>query len=112
MYAAADIALQLTRLNQGGQPLPSNLTSKVKKNLSTLQAAIQGLETEQRKLESSRNKLLSESELKNREDVLIGLQKQYGRLSALCEGLGMQVEPLHSNDRAEEAGREELLIDT
>lgn len=51
-------------------------------------------------------------ELKNREDVLIGLQKQYGRLSALCEGLGMHVEPLHVNDRAEEAAREELLIDT
>lgn len=106
------MSLQLTRLHQNGQPLPSNLTSKVNKNLSTLQTAIHGLETEQRQLETSRNKLLSEGELKNREDVLIGLQKQYGRLSALCEGLGMQVEPLHVNDRAEEAGREELLIDT
>lgn len=82
------------------------------KNLSTLQTAIQGLQAEQRKLESSRNKLLSDTELKNREDVLHGLQKQYGRLSSLCEGLGMQVEPLHSNDRVEEADREELLIDT
>ena len=84
----------------------------MKRNLSTLQTAIHGLETEQRQLETSRHKLLNEVELKNREDVLIGLQKQYGRLSALCEGLGMQVEPLHVNDRAEEAGREELLIDT
>ncbi|KAK9895421.1 hypothetical protein P389DRAFT_93041 [Cystobasidium minutum MCA 4210] len=104
--------LELTRLQQSGQPLPSNLTSKVQKNLSTLQTAIHGLESEQRQLETSRNKLLSEVELKNREDVLIGLQKQYGRLSALCEGLGMHVEPLHVNDRAEEAAREELLIDT
>lgn len=104
--------LELTRLNQNGQPLPSNLTSKVNKNLATLQTAIQGLEAEQRKLESSRNKLLSESELKNREEMLLGLQKQYGRLSALCSGLGMQVEPLRSNDRVEEASREELLIDT
>lgn len=44
--------------------------------------------------------------------MLLGLQKQYGRLSALCKGLGMQVEPLDSNDRVEEAAREELLIDT
>lgn len=82
------------------------------KNLSTLQTAIKALEAEQRKLEGSRNKLLSETELKNREDVLIGLQKQYGRLSSLCEGLGMHVEPLQSDDRVEEAAREELLIDT
>lgn len=106
------VLLKLTRLNQNGQPLPSNLTSKVNKNLSTLQTAILGLETEQRKLESSRNRLLSDSELKNREDMLVGLQKQYGRLSALCEGLGMHVEPLRSNDRVEESAREELLIDT
>lgn len=103
---------QLTRLHQNGQPLPSTLTSKVHKNLSTLQTAIHGLEAEQRKLENSRNKLLSEGELKNREDVLLGLQKQYGRLSSLCEGLGMQVETLHAHDRAAEAAREELLIDT
>jgi hypothetical protein len=103
--------MQLTRLHQNGQPLPSHLTSKVSKNLSTLQKAVHTLEEEQRQLETSRSKLLSEPELKNRQEVLLGLQKQYGRLASLCEGLGMDVEPLHSGDRVDQAAQEELLID-
>lgn len=52
------------------------------------------LSEEQAKLQTSRSRLLGEEELKNRQDVVRGLEKQYGRLQALCDGLGIEVDPL------------------
>lgn len=83
---------------------------------------MRGLEDEQRRLEGARHRLLGEDELRSREDVLVGLQKQYGRLKALCDGLGIEAELLEATAGETQARvlqqappertqREELLID-
>ena len=113
---------QLTRLHQQSQPLPSSQTSLVRRNLSTLRGLVRGLEDEQRRLEGARHRLLGEDELRSREEVLVGLQKQYGRLKALCDGLGIEAESLGTSAAETQAAggqhalerptqREELLID-
>ena len=67
------------------------------------------LSEEQAKLQSSRSRLLGEEELKNRRDVVEGLQKQYGRLKALCDGLGIEVEPLFQQTQEGQQPQEQLV---
>jgi len=86
--------LELTRLHQSGQTAPASLKSTIAKNLAALRSSIYTLKVEQDSVQSSRRRLLSEDELRTRNEVLEGLSKQYVRLVGLVEGMGVEVEAL------------------
>lgn len=101
--------VQLTRLQQQSRPLPSSQTAAVQKSLRSLASLVRSLSDEQNKLQSSRSRLLGEEELKNRRDVVEGLQKQYGRLKALCDGLGIEADSLFETASPVQAAQERLI---
>jgi hypothetical protein len=105
--------LQLVRLQQSSQTLPSSSKNGVSKNLNTLRAGIETLLDEQAKLEKvgkGGRALMSEDERKDREIITQSLKKQYARLVGLAEGLGIQANPLDQLEQ-QRVHEEDALID-
>jgi hypothetical protein len=83
-------AQELTRSRQlSTAPAPS-LIPKINKNMSSLRAGIARLEQDEQQ----------------DEPIMLELKKQYGRLTDLCSGLGVDVQPLEVRPT-----HPELLID-